>query len=273
MTIKSILSLSGIASIMMLASGPASAHLLVAYPDKFDAKEGEKIEVAIGLAEPLIAMNLSKEKILAKGFAGNPGVVHLQGSVLFHDGTETALADFKPINPELPHLHDPAEATADKTEFSIQKPGTIVVKARMDFNSSKRPTVTFAKTLINWKNDGQTGKKLGGEEVLEIVLLNDPGPVKVGDSLTAQVFLRGKPLAGADISATFDGAPKHKDSEENDYLTAKTDADGKVTFKFDTAKPWVIGLEYIDETHDSKNPAYPEKAGIRYRSSVTFPVK
>lgn len=267
------LKLFSLLPILFFSWNSASAHILVGVPDKFDGNEKEKINVVFGLAEPLLSLDLSKEKIIAKGYAGNPAVISLSGSVVYKDGTEKGLSTFTPINQKDASDKDVGNANADKAEFVLEKSGTAIIKARMDFNSNKLPTVTFAKTIINWSDDGQTGKILGDKDIVEIVLLDNPKPAKVGDTLKAQVFLRGQPLADAEISATYDGAPTHKDSEENDYLIAKTDKDGKVSFKMDQVNTWVIAIEYIDKDFESGNSAYEKGAGVRYRSSIVFRVQ
>lgn len=262
---------------LVLLAGSASAHLPVFHPEKLSIPVGEEIKALAGLSEPLIVMAYSREQLLARGYAGNPGVVDMSGTIFYADGSNTYLepSKFTPVNTVNPANTNPASADADAVRFKIEKSGTAVAALSFNFNSGTRPTVAYGKTLMNRAADGMAAKRLGGDSVLEIVFLDNVSTVRDGDTVRAQVFLRGKPLAGAEVSATYDGAPRHVGSDEpdnNEYLHADTDSEGKVSFVMDRPGTWVIGIEYVDETFDPKNPAYPENKGVRYRGTVLFPV-
>ncbi len=262
---------------VILLAGSASAHLPVVNPEKFSVPVGDSVKAITGLSEPLLDMIYSRERLLALKLAGNPGVVDMSGTIFFADGSKTVIesSGFTPVNTKNPANTDPISADANAVVLKIEKEGTAVAALRLDFNSKNRPTSSFAKTFINRTSDGMAMKRLGGDEVLEIVMLDDVSSVKRDDTVRAQVFLRGKPLSNAVISATYDGAPRRVDSDEpdnNEYLYADSNADGKVSFTMDRAGIWVIGVEYIDETFDPKNPAYTENKGVRYRGTVLFPV-
>jgi hypothetical protein len=262
-----------------MAAGYAHAHLPVVDLGGFSFPVGSSVRLTAGLAEPLVTMVYSRELLLARGYAGDPGVANLSGAVFYADG-EKALLDqavFTPVNLTDPANVNPASADADVAVFKVEKPGTVAVAMRLDFNSGTRPTVAFGKTFVNRAADGVANRRLGGDDVLEVVFTDDDASVAVkpGDTVNAQVFLRGKPLANAEVSATYDGAPRHADSEEpdnNEYLHADTNAEGKVAFVVDRTANWVIGVEYVDESHDPQNPAYAPSKGVRYRGTIFFPV-
>jgi hypothetical protein len=271
--------LVGVLALILLAAGYAGAHLPVVDLGGFSFPVGSSVRLTAGLAEPLISMVYSREQLLALGYAGNPGVANLSGTVHYADGSKTLLAagDFSPVNVANPANADPASADANVASFNIEKAGTVAVTTRMDFNSGERPTVAFGKTLINRVTDGVATRRLGDDDVLEIVFTDDAASatVKSGDTMNVQVFLRGKVLANAEVFATYDGAPRHMDSDEpdnNEYLHADTNADGKVAFVIDRSGNWVIGIEYIDEAFDPQNPAYAPSKGVRYRGTILFPV-
>lgn len=262
---------------VLAAAGCASAHLLVANPDKFSAPVGEQVRLATALSEPLITMVYSRESLLARNIAGNPGVANLSGSVFYKDGAATALAPagFAAVCTTDAANTNPASADANVVSFKVEKEGTVVVTTRLDFNSGKRPTIAFAKTFLNRAADGATTRRVAGDDVLEIVPADDVASVAKNDTVKVQVFLRGKPLAGAEVSATYDGAPRAGQGDEpdnNEYLHVKTDADGKASFTMDREGTWVIGVEYIDEAFDPQNPAYTPSNGARYRGTLLFPV-
>ncbi|MDR1732749.1 MAG: DUF4198 domain-containing protein [Synergistaceae bacterium] len=260
------------------AARPAAAHLPVAAPDKFAASTGETVNIRAGLAEPLIEYAYSVENLLDAGHAG--GHATMTGKVRFADGSSTPLS-FSPAD-----RNAPGKSLFDTASVKIEKPGTAVVAFRFDFNSGTRPTVAFGKTLLNWTADMSATARIGDENVLEVVQDADTGPVSSGQAVTFQFLLRGAPLAGAVVSATYDGAPlpeKPEEGEEsnNEYIHATTDASGRVTFIPDRPGTWVIGCEYLDGSAPKNKPEYndaaryPEWKGIRYRGTLTFiiPIK
>jgi uncharacterized GH25 family protein len=154
---------------------------------------------------------------------------------------------------------------------------------RFDFNSGTRPTVAYGKSLINWTADSSSVRRYGGDDVLEITQAENLGPISWGDEITVLATLRGQPLGGARISATYDGAPLPASSEEgeernNEYLFRTTDASGKAAFRPDRPGTWVVAIEYNDETAPknkeeyNNQERYPEWKGIRYRAALVFQV-
>ena len=268
-----VLSLSAL--VMAIFVVPAVAHLPVPLPDKFEAEPGQLIEVWAGLAEPLIKFDYSKEKMAKLGHDG--GVSSLSGEIKYADGSGAPIS-FSPAN-----VTKPEDSFYNKGSVILEKPGTSVVAMRFDFNSGTRPTVAYGKSLINWSADSSSTKRYGGDDVLEITQAENLGPISWGDEITVLVSLRGQPLSGAKVSATYDGAPLPTSSEEgeeknNEYLFSNTDASGHVAFRPDRPGTWVIAIEYNDETapvnkEEYKNAErYPEWKGIRYRAALVFPV-
>lgn len=258
----------------LLVANVASAHLLVALPDRFETATGGNLLLKAGLSEPLITFVYSRENLLALGYAGN--VAKFSGNVFYADGTSSALADamFTPAN-----TARPASSDHDIANLSIQKTGTTIIAPRFDFNSGTRPTVATAKTFINWTSDGMATKRCFGNDAIEIVMAENISRVSVGDTLKVRVFLRGQPLPNATVSATYDGAPTDPNSDEpneNEYLHVDTDSNGYATFTgIDRANKWVIGIEFIDENVAKNNPdysSYTDWKGIRYRGSILLPV-
>jgi hypothetical protein len=266
-------------ALIVFMAGGAEAHLLVVSPDVFSCPVESSIKLTSGLSEPLLTMAYSREGLLARGHAGDPGVANLSGAIDYADGEKKVLGPdaFVPANLADPANANPASADVSVISFKVEKPGTVTVTASLSFNSGTRPTLAFGKTFLNRAADGAGLKRFGGDEVLEIVFTDDAASaaIKTGDTVNVGVFLRGKPLAGANVSATYDGAPRHEDSDEpdnNEYLHADTNAEGKTAFVVDRPGTWVIGVEYVDEAFDPRNPAYSPSKGVRYRGTVLFPV-
>lgn len=263
------------ASLLMFFVIPAGAHLPVPQPEKFQVQPGESIEVRVGLAEPLIKFDYSKERMAKLGHDG--GVSSLTSEIKYADGSGAGI----PLSPA--NAARPEDSFYNKGNVVVEKPGTSVVAMRFDFNSGTRPTVAYGKSLINWTADAPSSTRYGGDDVLEITQAENTGPLSWGDEITVLVTLRGKPLSDAKVSATYDGAPLPASSEEgeeknNEYLFSKTDASGKVSFRPDRPGVWVVAIEYIDEAAPKNKKEYdnPERyaawKGIRYRGALVFQV-
>ncbi len=95
--------------------------------------------------------------------------------------------------------------------------------------------VKYAKTLVNLGGKpGQVSKPVG--QPLEIVPLADPAALKAGDELPVQVLLNGKPLAKAEVMATFAGFSR----EGAMAFYAKTDDKGLVKVKLWHPGRWLV---------------------------------
>jgi uncharacterized GH25 family protein len=263
------------ALILMLSASSAIAHLPVPQPDRFEVSPGKSVEVKVGLAEPLIKFDYSKERLAALNNDG--GVSSLTSEIKYADGSGVPIS-LSPANGA-----QPGNSFWNVGSVVVEKPGTSVVMMRFDFNSGTRPTVAYGKSLINWTADAASTQRHGGDDVLEITQAENLGPISWGDEITVAVTLRGQPLGDAKISATYDGAPLPASSEEgeernNEYVFSKTDASGKVTFRPDRPGTWVIALEYIDETAPrnkeeyNNTERYSQWKGIRYRAALAFQV-
>ncbi|MDR3321407.1 MAG: DUF4198 domain-containing protein [Synergistaceae bacterium] len=264
---------SFVCAFLLMLSGAASAHLPVAVPDKFTAAPGDAVNISAGLAEPLIKFGYSPENLLAAGYAGK--FAELTGQVWYTDGPG-GIIQFSPENQA-----NPENSLFDKASVHVEKPGTSVIAMRFDFNSGDQPTVGYGKTLLNWGRDDGATKRVGGDDVLEIVQTSATGPLASGDVITVKVYLRGRELPNAEASATYDGAPtgwSTDEPENNEYLHANTDSSGNVKFTLDRPGTWVVGMEYIDETAPKNKPEYDEEEGynewkgVRYRATLVFNV-
>jgi hypothetical protein len=261
------------ALILMLFVVPAGAHLPVPQPGSFRVKPGESVEVRVGLAEPLIKFDYSKERMAEMGHDG--GVSGITCEIKYADGSGAAI----PLSPS--NEAQPGDSFYNRGSVVVEKPGTSVLMMRFDFNSGTRPTVACGKSLINWTADSSSTKRYGGDDVLEITQAENSGPISWGDEITLLVTLRGQPLGGAKVSATYDGAPLPASSEEgeeknNEYLFRTTDASGKVAFRPDRPGTWIVAIEHIDEAAPKNkkeygnSERYPEWKGIRYRATLVF---
>ena len=238
----------------VLFVGSASAHMFILKPDKMSAPAGTELKVEATLSEPLFKSDIADTMLAGKGWT-----IKFDASVITAKSKEAVdVKGFKPND------SDPAKATASVGSIKLSAKGTTVLSGVFDMlNKEGKRTRCFAKTFVNLTNDGMTTKQLGDNSVAEIILLDNVKGMKSGDSVKVKVLLKGKPLADAEVSATYDGAPsKAADNPENEYITVKTDSKGEASFKLDRASLWGFTLEYTDSS-DS----------VRYRTSSLFAVK
>ena len=96
-----------------------------------------------------------------------------------------------------------------------------------------------ALILTGKNNSGDLYKKELGY-ALEIILLDDPYSLKVGDSINAKILFRGMPLIGKTITA------RSRNGDDNAMVsTAKTDGSGSVKFSINKEGDWFIHLTHM----------------------------
>lgn len=119
------------------------------------------------------------------------------------------------------------------------------------------------KTLVNVDAPKQGFDRLA-QSALEIVPLKNLDALKVGETLPVKVLFQGKPLAGAKIEFTHEGA----DPQNPFAVLGKTDAQGEIQVKLDKPGRWLL-----DASH--KTPySNPEECDENfYRASLTWRVR
>ncbi len=122
----------------------------------------------------------------------------------------------------------------------------------------------YAKAIVNLGGAAEDISKPVGQ-TLEIVPLANPASLKAGEPLPLQVLYEGKPLASADVKATFAGFTKEGDAFA---FAAHTDKEGKVKVKV-----WHPGLWLVVVKKDMPfaDPAQCDKD--MHAATLTFEVK
>jgi uncharacterized GH25 family protein len=95
------------------------------------------------------------------------------------------------------------------------------------------------KTLVNVDAPQQGFDRLG-RSTLEIVPLKTLQALKVGETLPVRVLFQGKPVAGAKIESTHEGA----DPQKPFVSLGKTDAQGEIQVKLDQPGRWLLDASY-----------------------------
>lgn len=111
----------------------------------------------------------------------------------------------------------------------------------------------YSKSVWQW-NDGFS-KPLGGK--MEIVPMKNPLALKVGDTLSFQVFYDGQPLPGATVAAEGVG----KDA-------LKTDANGRAEITIKKS-----GLNVVGATRKTDTPKDPDADMLYESANIAFEVK
>jgi len=123
----------------------------------------------------------------------------------------------------------------------------------------------YAKALINVAGSDSSFRKPVGH-TLEIIPLEDPAELKVGDYLPVQVLFKGRPARFCPVYGTYVGF-----STGDDFaFAATTDGRGKAKIRILHHGPWLIKakvkLPAPDELKDKCNE-------LSYSTTLTFEVK
>ncbi|MFB3879683.1 MAG: DUF4198 domain-containing protein [Armatimonadota bacterium] len=132
--------------------------------------------------------------------------------------------------------------------FQPRRKGIYIVDVRQDKVVSYAPerSIKCAKAVVGAVPGSLNGfaSSLRGydrvmSQVVEIVPLNDPTNLAVGDTLRALVLFKGQPLADAHVSVIPRGTELPAMGVENPY-DLMTDMDGMISFTFDEANYHLI---------------------------------
>lgn len=101
----------------------------------------------------------------------------------------------------------------------------------------------FCKTLVTVEEpDGNFAKEVG--HTLEIMPLDDPAQIAVGDDIEVQVLYKGKPISVESVTATYDGFT----STPNTYAYfTEPYGDGKAKVKISHPGVWMIRVQHAVE--------------------------
>jgi hypothetical protein len=143
----------------------------------------------------------------------------------------------------LDHQNDNLVENGDEhigAAFFAWQPGVYIADARRvtDDNESGK-AIKCAKAIIGvagraGMENGLTGFERAVSQVLEVVPLNDPTNLTIGDSLIVQVWFKGHPLPFVCLTVLPRGKVLPRLGVENPY-DLLTDAEGKVQVTFEEA--------------------------------------
>jgi uncharacterized GH25 family protein len=120
----------------------------------------------------------------------------------------------------------------------------------------------FCKTFI--PVDGNTqGWEVKTGDALEIVPLNNPLELQIGDELEVQILYMGKPVSPEAVTATFDG---FTDSPNSYAYFTEPYGEGQAKIKISAPGFWMVRVQYIV---DEKGANFEQHA---MRAVLAFPV-
>ena len=104
----------------------------------------------------------------------------------------------------------------------------------------------FAKTLINASPDDES-YNTPVNQLLEIIPLENPATVQLGDDLPVQILYKGEPLATS-VLATYDGFTETPVSYA--YYT-ETNADGIAQIRISVPGLWMVRVQHTETIEDA----------------------
>jgi hypothetical protein len=243
---------------LALSASAASAHKFILTPDRFDVPVGGSAGISSTFTEIV-----GESEISIAGLTGMLAEFGLPPAAMSFDVRYEDGSLFVIPNNDLV----PATQAYDRTSFTVEKPGTVVVQGKLAADMGSESVVSHIKTFLNLAGGRMAQEPLGGGDVLEVVFAEGvpAGGVKVRDKLRFKFLFKGEPLKNAPVFASYTGAPTYtikegeSDVEVNDYLEAVTDENGIATFKPDCAAGWFVG-------------AFDTTTAIAYGGGILFQV-
>jgi uncharacterized GH25 family protein len=216
----------------VLLTGSAEGHSFIVELEQNTVAVGEVSEVWVTLSEPFATPDLS-----LYGYGAE-----IEAQLFYASGKKEPITEFSFFNSKNPSDADPAHSDVQKAGFSISESGTVLVCAKMTMRMPKEVVpsqpylVSFAKNAVNLAADDAAKKPTGGNDVLEIVPMQNLNGLTAGQPFMVQVLFKGEPLPGATVSAVYDGLPIEPKTGEQAYtLQVTTDEKGVASVTPDRA--------------------------------------
>ncbi|MDD4700770.1 MAG: DUF4198 domain-containing protein [Desulfovibrio sp.] len=256
--------LGGLALVAFLGAAlPVAAHEFILKPDTATPAAGQKTRVQAQAAHVFMVSEeaenpanvrlqiLQNNKATPVNLSEEAALAALVGDIVLSDNAPALL-----LGHRLPQIwSETTEGVLEGNRAQLEAQGK---KVRSVGKYEK-----FAKTLLNpAANDSLY--KTPQNQMLEILLLDNPASLKPGDPVNVQVLLRGKPLANAIVGLTHDGFSKKEDVYK---VTATTDAQGKAALAVDKPALWMLRTAKDEKTSGTDADAH------YLRATYVFPVR
>jgi uncharacterized GH25 family protein len=236
---------------------PALAHFLWLSPSDFIPKEGNRIKIYVCLGHRFPLQDFFEtSRVTGLELYGPQGKAvkvpalnefMFQTEALSQPGVYLAATEKKPG----------FFTTLDKGFARKPKPGLKGVKKCSQFLYIMKSIV-----VVGQGGQGDVSRRIG--QPLELVPLDNPAQLKPGDFMRIQVLLKGKPLRGAFVYATYAG---FSDLGAFAY-TNQANRDGIFTLRILRPGTWLVHVKHEQDYPDPK-----ECDLLQYNSSLTFLIK
>jgi uncharacterized GH25 family protein len=290
----------------------ANAHNSMVYPSKTTAAAGEEIELVGTLSAPLGAPDLPYITSEKMGYiSGNLKMAAFRDGKItdiplsyayIKDGQrkvyaskaeveEAFLADKKPDESIYATIRRVMNCSVGT--FKVDSEGTTAFATATAFTlregeaeaewswTDHGDIVTFAKTFVNLKPDGQSTKPLAFHfeaEALELVPLEDLASVKSGGTVQIKAFIGGKPQKGIVVYSGYKDLPESKyinvieldGGDQPAMYGMVTDSEGIATLRLPEIP---VGADSLNDVYIfSEGDMETSRNGewFIYRSSINF---
>jgi uncharacterized GH25 family protein len=212
----------------LLSASWAQAHMLWLIPDKDAPQVNEAIQV-----EVCFGHKFPKDEELKEG---RLGFIKAVGP----DGQEVALKKISTAT----YAFTPPSAGAYLISAKLA-PG-FVTRTAQGMKMQTKKGLPDAKNCFHFDMGGKTIVNVGGQtqgfdrssrSALEIVPLKNVNDLKIGETLPVRIIFQGKPLAGAEVTLTFE---TWADPKNPFALRGKTDDKGEFLVKLDKPGRWLL---------------------------------
>jgi uncharacterized GH25 family protein len=255
MTTKTLLAL-GLGAALAFSAAAAGAHEMFLKPTAFHLQPGTRTVVALfnGTIDksenPITRDRMKTVSVLAGGKVSTPGASQ------WRDDTSTSYLDL-PVGAAGTYVVGVStvpkiiELSADNFEEYLRHDGIEdTLKARQAEKGPRTPVrerySKHVKTILQ-VGDARTDDYARPLSFpAEILLTQNPAAVKVGDTLAFRALIKGQPMAGQLVYASYEGAPGG--SGHAGAAKLRTGSDGAASFKVTHAGRWYITLINMQKT-------------------------
>ena len=240
----------------LLFSEMLHAHSMWLQADNYNPKVGENVTIEIGWGH-----GVNKKEPMRAGAFKKIYVIAPDGKIMTPKKVDNMHYRFRAVKPGYYAIG--AEINSG-----------FMTKTTTGRKMTSKKGIDNAVSCINYDIRSKTVIKAGngnddpGAKVahpLEVVILRNAGNVNKNDSVELKVLFRGKPLADADVRATYES---YKGKGHDAPVKVKTDSQGKASIKLTEKGLWIIQVK-----HDEPYPVKEECDNYVYNTSMTVFVR
>ena len=228
------------------------AHEYILIAENFKVKKGDTLNVHLFVAD---GFNIEMERPLQASITKNYSLETSNGTIdLLQEGKTGSLpilqrpVDFEGLG--LIHIErDFAKITLENNKFLDYLKEDHIENIQIDASKQKEQKERYAryiKCLVQsgTSNSNQLYKKQIGQK-FEIILLNNPYQLKIGNQINAQIFFEGKPLVNKVITIRNRTGGEHATKQ-----IARTNEKGICSFKLNRQGDWFIHATHMIKSTD-----------------------